>query len=97
MKLSVSTFIKKEGAIDKFVRTIDRLRPDVALLAFEKYCDDEAEVAVTKEKLAEAGDLIRHRIGSWTKLKILVAHDIHGFNEFPSDIGWNGHRVRNFH
>lgn len=93
-KVSASIFLSKAGLIDKFVKTIGLLRPDVALLAFEKFCGDEDDVEATKAKLADAGQLIRERIGPWTKLEILVAQDTHGFNDFPTDLGWYGHRVR---
>ena len=50
-----------------------------------------------KAKFAEAGKLIGERIGLWTKLEILVARDVHGFNDFPADLGGHGRRVRKYH
>lgn len=93
VKLSASIFLNKPGAIDKFVKTVERLRPDVALLAFEKFCAADEDKDATKVKLAEADKLIREHIGPWTNLEILVAQDVPGFNEFPRDIGWYGHRT----
>lgn len=96
-KLSASIFLTKEGSIDKFVKVMGLLRPDVALLAFEKFCAEEKDVEATKAKLAETAKAIRERLGPWTKLKILVAQDVHGFNDFPTDLGWHGRRIRDYH
>ena len=79
------------------MKVIGLLRPDVALLAFERYCAEEDDVEAMKARLAEAASGIRERIGPWTKLEILVAQDVEGFNDFPADIGWHGRRVREYH
>lgn len=96
VKLSASVFLNKEGAIDKFVKVIGRLRPDVALLSFERYCIEEGDVEATKAKLEEVADVVRKQIGPWTKLEILVAQDIKDFNDFSADFGWYGHRIRKY-
>lgn len=96
-KRSASTFLNKTGAIDKFVKVIGLLRPDVALLAFERYCAEGEDVQAMKARLAEAARVIRERIGPWTKLEILVAQDVAGFNDFPADLGWHGRRVSKYH
>jgi hypothetical protein len=96
-KRSASIFLNKAGALDKFVKMVGLLRPDVALLAFERYCVDGEDMQATKEKLAEAALIIRERIGAWAKLEVLVAQDIADFNEFSADLGWYGHRVRKYH
>jgi hypothetical protein len=97
VKLSASTFLNKTESLDKFVKMIGFLRPDVALLAFERYCAEGEEVEATKARLAEAVGLIREQIEPWTKLDILVAQDIEGFNDFPAELGWHGRRVRKYH
>jgi hypothetical protein len=96
-KRSTSIFLNKAGAVDKFVKMIGLLRPDVALLAFERYCAEGEDVQAMKEKLAEAAKVIREQIGPWTKLEILVAQDVVGFNEFSTDLGWYGRRVDKYH
>jgi rubredoxin len=96
-KRSASMFLSEAGALDKFLKMTGLLRPDVALLAFERYCAEEKDVQATKARLAEAARVIRERIGPWTKLEILVAEDVDGFNDFPTDLGWSGHRVRKYH
>lgn len=96
-KLSASIFLNKAEALDKFVKMIGLLRPDVALLAFERYCAEGEDAQATKARLAEAARVIRERIGPWTKLEILVAQDVEGFNDFSADLGWYGRRVRKYH
>jgi hypothetical protein len=96
-KRSASIFLNKAEALDKFVEVIELLRPDVALLAFDRYCADGEDVQTMKARLAEAANVIRARIGPWTKLEILVAQDVAGFNDFSADLGWFGPRVRKYH
>lgn len=96
-KRSASIFLNKAEALDKFVKVIKLLRPDVALLAFERYCAEGEDLQTTKARLAEAANVIRERIGPWTKLEILVAQDVAGFNDFSADLGWFGPRVRKYH
>lgn len=87
----------KDGAQDKFVKVVGLLRPDIALLAFEKYCSEEEDASATRERLNEAASQIRERIGPWTKLKILIAQEDPSFNEFPADLGWNAGRVSKYY
>ncbi len=96
-KRSASIFLNKAEALDKFVKVIGLLRPDVALLAFERYCAEGEDVEAVKARLAEAASVIRERIGPWTKLQILVAQDVAGFNDFSADLGWYGRRVSKYH
>lgn len=96
-KRSASIVLNKAGVLDKFVKVVGLLRPDVALLAFERYCAEGEDVETTKARLAEAARDIRERIGPWTKLEILVAQDVAGFDDFPADFGWYGRRVRKYH
>src|SRR5690606_8030786 len=42
-KRSASTFLNQSGRVDKFVRVIELLRPDVAVLAFERLCADSGD------------------------------------------------------
>ncbi|MFT3734223.1 MAG: hypothetical protein QM776_04240 [Rhodocyclaceae bacterium] len=95
-KRSVSMFLNKEGSVDKLVKVIKQLRPDVALLAFERYCDGADSEQAAKESLRKVAEGIRERIGPWTTLEILVAKDTPGFNDFPSNIGWSGRRSREY-
>lgn len=96
-KLSASIFLNKAGAIDKFVKIIGLLRPDVALIAFERYCAEREDEQATKARLTEAAKVIHERIHPCTKLEILVAQDVADFNDFPAGLGWYGRRVRKYH
>ena len=97
VKRSASIVLNKEGAIDKFVKVMEMLRPDVAMLAFERYCAEGDDAEATKARLAEAAKDLRKRIGPWTKLEILVAQDVAGYDDFPVDFGSYGLRVRKYH
>lgn len=95
-KRSASAFLGKPGAVDKFVKIIGLLRPDVALLAFERYCVEGEDVEGVKGRLAEVANVISERIGERTKLETLVAQDLRDFDDFPADLGWYGRRVHTY-
>jgi len=94
VKRSVTTFLNAPGGIEKFCMIISRLRPDVAMLSFERYTNDGVDGMLAKQRLADAVAVIRERIAPWTQLEILVAEDVGGFDDVPYDLGWGGSRVR---
>ena len=93
VKKSASIFINKPGEIDKYLKVIGMLRPDVAMLSFERYSMEENNVADIKSKLQEAAQSIRESLAPGTTLEIIVAEDINEFNDFPRDLGWYGCRT----
>jgi hypothetical protein len=94
VKTSASIFLNKSGAIDKFLKVIGLLRPDVAMLSFQRYCKEGDNVADIKARLQEAAQYIRERLAPGTTLEILVAEDINEFSDFPYHLGWYGRRTR---
>ena len=97
VKLSVSLFINKPGEVDNFVKKINLIQPDIAMLSFERYCEPEEDVAATKASLIKASDEIRKRIDSHIELKTIVAYDVQGFNDHPVDLGWFGRRTHSIY
>ena len=95
VKRSASVFLNVGGSLDKFVNIIKMLRPDVALLSFEKYCNQGEDEEAMRKRLTEATETIGERIAPWSKLKVLVAQDVAGFNDFSADLGWYGPRIHN--
>lgn len=94
VKSTVSTFLRKDGAVDKFVGIVGRLRPDVALLSFEKYSSDPELRDEMKRDLESAATLIRARLGPWVRLEIMVAEDEADYREFTWDFGYHGDRLK---
>lgn len=94
VKLSAFPFITKSEEVDSFVKKIKLIQPDVAMLSFERYCEPGENVADTKASLTKVSDEIRKRIDSHIELRIIVAHDIHGFNDHPACIGRFGRRTQ---
>ena len=93
-KRNASSFLNKIGNVEKFVNIVELLRPDIALLAFEGYCREKENLEEIKAKLAETSKCISDRIGPWTKLEILIASEVQGYDDFPPDLGWSGQRIR---
>jgi hypothetical protein len=97
VKLSASLFLNKPGEVDNFVKKINMIKPDIAMLAFERYCEPEEDVEATKASLIKVSDDIRERTDSYIELKIIVAYDVQGFNDHPADIGWYGRRTHSMY
>ena len=95
-KRSVSMFVNKVENIDKFVKVIGLLRPDIAFLAFERYCADDQDADAIKIRLAEVAKIIETQIGPWIKLKVCVAQDMADFDEFSGEFGWSGDRIQKY-
>ena len=83
VKRTASIFLNEAKARDKFAKIIGLLRPDIALLAFERHCAEGEDVQATKARLAEAASVIRERIGPWTKLEILLPRTFQASMIFP--------------
>ena len=96
VKLTVEGFLGKGDQVDAFVEKVSKIRPDVAMLAFESYCEPGGDAEKVKEELKTAIPLIETRVPSSTKLNLLVADDFPGFREYPSDLGVQGPRVWGF-
>jgi hypothetical protein len=93
VKLSVSLFINKPGEVDNFVKKINLIQPDIAMLAFEQYCESKEDVAASKASLTKVFDEIKKRLDPHIYLKTIVAHDIPGFNDHPTELGRFGRRT----
>lgn len=93
VKLSASQLINKPEASDSFVKKMNLIQPDIAVLSFEQYCDPEENVEATKASLKQAWVDIQKRIDASIKLEIIVANDVPGFSEHPADLGWFGSRT----
>ncbi|MCX7038016.1 MAG: zinc finger Ran-binding domain-containing protein [Spirochaetes bacterium] len=96
VKLTAESFVGKGDQVDAFVEKVSKIRPDVAMLAFESYCEPGGDAEKVKEDLKTALPLIKARMPSFTKLTLLVADDIPAFREYPSDLGVMGRRVWDF-
>ncbi|MVF24650.1 hypothetical protein EVC37_24065 [Methylocaldum sp. BRCS4] len=93
-KATASMVLNKTGSIEKFLKVIGMLRPDVAMLSFERYGNEDDDIPNIKARLQEAEQFISERLAPGTTLTILVAEDINDFNEFPHNLGWYGRRTR---
>ncbi|MDP3049690.1 MAG: hypothetical protein Q8N12_09745 [Thermodesulfovibrionales bacterium] len=93
VKLSANGFTEKPDIIEKFIKKISLIRPDVALLAFEQYCEPEADAESAKKELKGVVADISQKIGEQIKIETVVASDFEEFNEYPVDLGYWGKRV----
>lgn len=91
-KRSASLFVGKPGEKDKFLSKVGILRPDVAVLAFERYCGEDQDAGQVKSALAKLIAEIKPLLPAITQLRVLVASEIAEFNEYSADSGITGSR-----
>lgn len=97
VKLSASQFINKLEASDSFVKKINIIQPDIAILSFERYCDSEENVEAVKTSLRQTFADLQRGLRNSIKLEIIVATDVQGFSDHPHDLGWFGRRTDGIH
>jgi hypothetical protein len=97
VKRSVIGFIDKDGEVTKFIQKINMIRPDVALLVFEQYCESEDEVERIKKELKKILQYISDKVSTRVKVQTLVASDSPEFRDYPDDLGYYGKRVSKFY
>jgi rubredoxin len=93
VKLSAIGFTEKPDEINKFIGEIKLIRPDVALLVFEQYCELEKDVESTKVELRKVAEHISGSVGKHIKVETLVASDFVEFVNHPINLGYWGNRV----
>lgn len=93
VKRSASQLTNKPEAVDSFVQKMNLIRPDTAILSFEQYCDSKEDVETAKTSLRQVLIEVRKRIHSNIKVETIVASDVEGFNDMPTDLGYFGRRT----
>lgn len=96
VKLTASQ-LQKPDEISKFIDKINKIQPDVAMLVFERYSENEEDAPAIQAFLEASMDQIRQAIGSHIELKKMVANDVTDFNEHPRCLGHFGSRTNEFH
>jgi rubrerythrin len=93
VKLTATSFIERPDEICKFVEEVKLIRPDIALLVFERYCEREPDLESTKIKLKKVLADIAANLGNSIEVQSIVASDSESFNEHPVDLGNTGRRT----
>ena len=75
VKKSANSFTEKSDEIDKFIEKINLIRPDVAQLVFEQYCEEEADIQTAKQELNKVVANISMSLGKYIKVETVVASD----------------------
>lgn len=96
VKRSASQFLHKPGESTKFLAKMNSLMPDVAMLAFERYCECEDDTTSIKEEMERMESELRAQLPPRILLDIIVASDVSEFNEHSGEVGYVGHRSLNF-
>lgn len=95
VKRSVKQLLNSEEAINSFIYKINLIRPDIAILAFEQYCDSEGDLASAKSEYIQAFQDMRSKIDPTVEIETIVASETHGFNDAPDNFGYFGQRTDN--
>ncbi len=95
VKKTATSFLRKDGEIAKFITKVNALKPSVALLIFEQFAVDAAEVEQVKVDLNKVRDMILKKTGlDSSSLSIVVASEERKFDEYGHDFGVTGPRLR---
>jgi hypothetical protein len=97
VKRSASQLINNPETVDSFVQKMNLIRPDIAILSFEHYCDSEGDAEAAKTSLNQALIEVRKRIDSNIKVETIVASETQGFNHIPADLGYFGRHTSSMH
>lgn len=85
--------ITKGEALEKYIKKIELLRPDVALLVFEQLCNEEGDKELAKTELTAAVEKIQQCNVVGLEVSVIIASDNPQFSEYPIDIGIMGKRT----
>jgi hypothetical protein len=93
-KKTVTSFLRKDGEVEKFITKVKALKPDVALLIFENFAEREEEATQVKTDLGTVRNTILKETSiDSSALSIVVASETPNFNEYDDDLGFTGSRV----
>lgn len=82
VKKTVSQYLDKQEDINKFIEVIERIKPDVALLAFEAWGENEQDIQAAKQFISGVKKTIEH-LNPYIQVQILIAADDHpSFNMY---------------
>jgi hypothetical protein len=93
VKQSASQLFDKPEAIDSFIQKMNLIRPDIAILSFEQYCDSKGDVEAARTSLSQTMTDVRKRLDSNIKVETIIASETQGFNDIPADLGYFGWRT----
>ena len=95
VKNSVSLLVNKPNEIENFIRKINLIKPDVAMLIFERYCSPkkDGDIRDMKSSLAKAIETIKEGFTPKIELKTIIAQDEKAYKDFPDDLGVFGKRT----
>lgn len=95
VKYSVESFIDNPEEISKFTEIINKLNPDVAILAFEVYdnLDSPKKIEEISTRFRDIFDELKTKIPSYVDFRYFVARDVKEFRNFPIELGPWGERT----
>lgn len=97
VKQTATSFLRKEGEIEKFIIKIKALKPDIALLVFEDFTEKVDEIETVKAELNSVKSRIINEANLKSDgLKILVASATENFNSYDDNFGVVGPRLKNY-
>ena len=86
-----------EGEVQKFIKKINYLKPDIALLVFEQYSEEFETHRSTKQKLKDALIKIKSSIPEYIQIRVIIAvEEDHKFTKISNRnspwLLWSSHK-----
>lgn len=96
VKRTATQFLHKAEEAEKFIKKINSLEPDVAVLSFERYCEQDEDIPKIRAEIENVKAALGNQIAKAIKIEVIVACDIAGFNDHSGEVGYVGPRSLNF-
>ena len=86
VKKSALGFTEDENETQKFIKKINHIKPDTALLVFEQYSKESKDHKLAEQKLADALNTIENSIPEYIKVAVIFAKTDRKFTEYPIEV-----------
>lgn len=93
-KRSMAQLVGSSVDVEKVIKKMNLIQPDVAMLAFEQYCNNQEDSVAVKASFRPISEHLRKCIDSHIEIRTIVAEDHESFREYSVRLGHFGPRSR---
>jgi hypothetical protein len=93
VKRSADYFCNRQGEVDKFMVVIREVSPDVAILVFEQWSEEQGNVEQTKLQIEELKENFSNTFEGNIELRVLVFSELSRYHQLEGDFGVMGEHV----
>ncbi|ANB26649.1 hypothetical protein A6F57_16515 [Alteromonas stellipolaris] len=87
VKRSADYFCNRQGEAEKFMAVIREVSPDVAILVFEQWSEEQGNIVQTKLQIEELKENFLNTFGGNIELRVLVFSELPRYHQLEDDFG----------